>query len=569
MATLSFAVVSGVLGLAGLLYCGTAVAASRTDEPGTTFLSVALAVLGVGTLAGSVVRIGALRPELVEAWWAVPMIGIALGAVPWLLFVLHYTGNGAILTRGRVAVGSALPLLAVVAGTVQISVPSLQMGPTAAVFDVLASVISIYLLFVFVGTSILLLYATYSYESIRFRNGLSLWLPFGAPVILTTVFPNTVGDGLGVPMTAGLTLGAASVLLAVRVYDAFETTPAAGRFGRRRLADEIRDPVAFLDADGDVIETNDAFERAFEVSEDAVVGNPLPAAVGATLSDLLSVDSIELITDDGRRQFAPRITDLTDHHGRSRGTIVVLPDITEQKLREQRLAVLNRVVRHNLRNELNTVRGFAREIGNDGVPDDVAADNIVGAADNLITLGERAREAAQLLDHEQTTTEVDLGTMVSKVAGDLYDETANLTVETDVPEEARVETDPELLRRSLAHLAQNAVVHNDTDSPRVELRVRTDGAGTHPVEIAVIDNGPGIPGHEWTAIEEGEETPLEHGSGLGLWAVRWAVTRLGGELSYEPNEPRGSVVRLSLPVDGDRAPGLATEPTAEVLTERA
>ncbi|MFB6177245.1 MAG: PAS domain-containing protein, partial [Halobaculum sp.] len=350
MASPSSLVVSGVLALAGLLYCGTALAAFRTDEPGTTFLSVALAVLGLGTLGGTLVRFESLLPSIVQSWWTIPTVGLALGAVPWLLFALHYTGNGAVLSRRRIAVGSALPLFAVFAGLLQVAVPSLQMGPTAAVFEFLTSLIAVYLLFVFVGTSILLLYATYSYGSIRFRNGVSLWLPFGAPVLLVTVFPNPMGDGLAVPTTVGLTLGAAGVLLAVRVYDAFETTPAAGRFGRRRLADEIRDPVAFLDADGDVIETNDAFERAFEVSEAAVTGNPLPAAIGATLADLLATDSIELITDDGRRQFAPRVTDLTDHHGRSRGTIVVLPDITEQKLREQRLAVLNRVVRHNLRN---------------------------------------------------------------------------------------------------------------------------------------------------------------------------------------------------------------------------
>lgn len=43
------------------------------------------------------------------------------------------------------------------------------------------------------------------------------------------------------------------------------------------------------------------------------------------------------------------------------------------------------------------------------------------------------------------------------------------------------------------------------------------------------------------------ETQLEHASGLGLWLVRWTVSLSGGDLSFGENEPRGSVVTLSLP----------------------
>jgi signal transduction histidine kinase len=568
MAPLLVVVGFGMLALAGCCYCVTGVSAYRTAEPGTSTLSAALLLLGFGTVSGAAARFQPWSTGLADVWFVAPTFALTVGVVPWLLFALHYTGNGGMLTRSRIAVGSALPVVAIVAAVVQVSVPALQMGPTGTVLQVISSLLLVYMLFVFAAATLLLLYATYSYDTIRFRNGVSLWLPFGAPLLLVSVFPTTMGLSIGIPLLVGLCVGAVGVTLAVTVYDAFDTTPAAGRFGRRRLADEIRDPVAFLDAGGDVIETNDAFEEQFEVTESEATGHPLPALVGATLSDLVSTDSIELITDEGRRQFAPRVTELTDHHERNRGTIVLLPDITDQKLREQRLAVLNRVVRHNLRNELSVVRGFAQEIGGDGVPDDVAVDNIVDAADNLITLGERAREAAQLLDHEPGTKRIDLADFVAEIAGDLYDERANLTVETDVPDDAEIETDPELLYRTLSHLAHNAVVHNDADEPRVELSVTMDRDGVYPVEVAVIDNGPGIPSHEWTAIEQGEETPLEHGSGLGLWAVRWAVTRLGGELIYESNEPRGSIVRVRVPVVEDREPSVATEPTASALVEQ-
>jgi sensor histidine kinase regulating citrate/malate metabolism len=69
------------------------------------------------------------------------------------------------------------------------------------------------------------------------------------------------------------------------------------------------------------------------------------------------------------------------------------------------------------------------------------------------------------------------------------------------------------------------------------------------LSIAVADNGPGIPDHEQQVLEAGEESALEHGSGLGLWAVHWGVTRMGGDLAFAENDPRGSIVTVSIPVE--------------------
>lgn len=545
----------------GLWYAIGTVAAFRSDEAGTDTLGAATLLVTFGAVAAVVVTATAGTDDLVTG---VIAAGVVTAAVPWVVFVLQYTGNGELASWPSVSV-AAVPPVILAAGSLVGATAGLQglVGSPATAAVASVAVLGTFLLVV--GGTALHLYSSLAYDSVRFSSGVVLWLPVGAPLLGLSLAGATPAP----TVTVGLAVfvGGVAVAAGTTVFDVFDTTPAAGRYGRRRLADEITDPVAFLDADGDLIETNDAFQRQFEVRETAVTGDPLPAVIGATLSELVGTDSVELITDEGRRQFAPRVSQLCDHRDRVRGTIVVLADITDQKLREQRLSVLNRVVRHNLRNELSVVRGFAQEIGNDGVSDDLAADRIVEASDNLITLGERAREAARLLDHDPETREVDLGAFVSEIAADLHEETADLTVETEVPPDARIETDPELLYRSLEHLAQNAVVHNDTDAPRVVVSVVTDRQGAYPVEVTVRDNGPGIPAHEWTAIEEGQETPLEHGSGLGLWAVRWAVTRLGGELRYEPNEPRGSVVRLRLPVADEVQPSVTADPTVETAVE--
>jgi signal transduction histidine kinase len=95
-------------------------------------------------------------------------------------------------------------------------------------------------------------------------------------------------------------------------------------------------------------------------------------------------------------------------------------------------------------------------------------------------------------------------------------------------------------------LGENAAVHNDADDP--EVTVRATGGGATPLQMTVTDNGPGIPEHELTPIRAGEETDLEHGSGLGLWLVEWGVAALDGRLSFEADDG-GTRVTIQLPAE--------------------
>jgi len=75
-----------------------------------------------------------------------------------------------------------------------------------------------------------------------------------------------------------------------------------------------------------------------------------------------------------------------------------------------------------------------------------------------------------------------------------------------------------------------------------------EGDAPKTVEVHVCDDGPGIQSMEIDALEDRREiTELAHGSGLGLWVMKWFVDTVDGELRIDTREPRGTEVTFVLP----------------------
>ena len=217
-------------------------------------------------------------------------------------------------------------------------------------------------------------------------------------------------------------------------------------------------------------------------------------------------------------------------------TISVQRDVTERKRREQRLEVFNRILRHNLRNQLDVIKSHA-----EAVPDRASGDHverIVAAVDELAGIGRRAREVDRILSTEGALSDVDISRTLRKTVERL-EPTDSVSLTTELPEETRLRTDEETLRMAVESALENAVEHAaSTVTVAVEDR---------PGEcvITVADDGPGILEDELLPIEAQTETRLQHGSGLGLWQLRWCVDALNGDLSFE-TEP-GTTVRIAVP----------------------
>ena len=214
------------------------------------------------------------------------------------------------------------------------------------------------------------------------------------------------------------------------------------------------------------------------------------------------------------------------------------------------------MLRHNLRNQLNVVHGWAEYIAATG-PEEYArpARRVTETAEELLALSEKTQAMiATATARHGDPVPVSVPTCVDSLAASARSEHPEVTIESEVPPGVTVLLpDESLLDVALWNLVENAILHNDAAEPRV--RVTVESVDESPtVRVSVADNGPGIDEMEQQVLREGSETPLHHGSGLGLWLVYWSVTAAGGEVTFETNDPRGSVVSFTLPAATESRP---------------
>ncbi|MFD1567854.1 ATP-binding protein [Halolamina litorea] len=229
--------------------------------------------------------------------------------------------------------------------------------------------------------------------------------------------------------------------------------------------------------------------------------------------------------------------------------VAEIEDITEYRAREQRLRLLSRIVRHNLRNRANVLMGYAdrisRAIEDEALEEEI--ETIMDVTTEVGTLSDSVRQLEEIAEPDATErTIVDLGELVAPVVADFREEYPEVDLSYEASPGVHVVAD-QGLEYAIEHAIENAIVHNDQATPTVSVSVSED-TGRKNGKVQVRDNGPPIPESEIRVLEaDVESSSTYHGSGVGLWIIQWCVDSLGGELRFGENEPRGNVLDVFLP----------------------
>ncbi|MDS0477106.1 PAS domain S-box protein [Natrinema sp. 1APR25-10V2] len=371
---------------------------------------------------------------------------------------------------------------------------------------------------------------------------------------------NYVDDVISVPVTPTILNARIKNLLRTR---AISIQSASSRQRFDSLVRTTSSAILFLAMDGTIEFANSATETLFGYENDELIGSPITQLIP---------DRLQAAAEEGIQNYENKISqgvtgatlESIGQHKNGHEIPIrlsygwfeldeetyltgIVHEISDIKKRETRLQVLNRVLRHDIRNDMNLILGHAQLLKDGAAKPDSHIDTILSVVDDVIKLSEQARELDQLFESEQNARKsVDICSLIEAKSVEFREAYPGTTIDTAFPDGKELYAEAiNLIESVIDNLIENAIEHNDTDTPELTITL-SQVMEDEMVSIKIVDNGPGLSQADIDVIETGTETALEHASGLGLWLVNWIVTESGGYVHFSENDPRGSCIQILL-----------------------
>lgn len=207
----------------------------------------------------------------------------------------------------------------------------------------------------------------------------------------------------------------------------------------------------------------------------------------------------------------------------------------------QLVDVFSRILRHNLRNNMTVVQGQIEMLVDEIDDPTLEQEDLTAPINELLSLTEKAREIDAVVRTEFEMEHISIVSLLQDSISELEETYPTATIALEAPADATVLALP-TLETALHELLENAVKHAG-DNPTCAVSVETE---SDRILITVSDDGPGLSKQERRVFEEAEETPLVHGSGLGLWMVDWVIRSHDSTVDVSTTE-HGTTLTVSIP----------------------
>jgi two-component system, OmpR family, phosphate regulon sensor histidine kinase PhoR len=328
----------------------------------------------------------------------------------------------------------------------------------------------------------------------------------------------------------------------------------------------VADGIVAVDRDERIVLWNPAAERITGVPSEEAMSRTVPEVLQRELrseSEGVSGDRLVPIRR-GDNEVWLSLTEavMRDPAGETAGRIFAFRDISAERVVDQMRSDFVSTVSHELRAPLTSIYGFAATLLREDVQFEederkVFLTYIESEAQRLTTIVDKLLSVARLDagDLQLELAPIDLRSLVSEVVDaareDVGGENHEFVLELpDAPLPAR--TDSDKLRQILSNLVDNAVRFSPAGG-----RV-TIGASRRAdtIVLTVADQGVGIPVAEQERIfskfyRVGDAQT--GGTGVGLFIAQGLVSALGGRITVQSAEGRGSSFVVELPArDSER-----------------
>jgi PAS domain S-box-containing protein len=347
----------------------------------------------------------------------------------------------------------------------------------------------------------------------------------------------------------------------------------------RRLVDSNIIGICIFDLNRRITEANDAFLCIVGYNRDDVISGRM-SFTGLTppewaeaderlLAELASTESWKPSEKDFLRKDGSRVPVLvggaTFGELRHQGVAFVV-DLSDRKRAEAELMHANRVatmgqlaasIAHEvnqplaalLMNAETAVRWLAHQPPNLEKAKPLI-DDIIGDGERAADIVSRIRDFSKKAPTQKEYLEINEAILeimeLTRVAMSEHCVSVKMRLSEGLP---RIRGDRVQLQQVILNLIMNAIeaVREVSEGSR-ELLISTSEPEAGGVLVAVSDSGPGLPPANLARIFEAFYTTKANGLGMGLSICRSIVEAHGGRLWATPNEPRGAVFCLMLPI---------------------
>ena len=330
----------------------------------------------------------------------------------------------------------------------------------------------------------------------------------------------------------------------------------------REIVDNSPDSILLLDMNGVITYVNDVSSKTGGYSKEEQIGKHIskvgffyPGDIPKYLNLVRQVLSgkeysaleMRYKHKNGEERIAQVSASAVRLGGKVQGLQAVWRDVTEEHEKDHKISelndilkILNKIMRHDLQNDLSVVQGNIDNYLEYHKPENVEEllKEIGEASERGRSLIDQMRDLEMAVSTGEELEPLDTCEEIKKVAK-AFEE-----LDVEITGCVKILAD-KAFSSVVANIFRNAIKHGGAKHVRVLFG--TDG---NLVVVKFADDGKGIPDEiKDKLFQEGAKFGETGNTGLGLYIIRKTIERYGGSVSVEDNEPSGAVFVLKIPKD--------------------
>jgi len=202
------------------------------------------------------------------------------------------------------------------------------------------------------------------------------------------------------------------------------------------------------------------------------------------------------------------------------------------------LVVINKVLRHDLSEKFNNIKYDLELLHKDPSQLDKITEG-QKAAESGLALVEEMKELEEMIKADETRKEVDLYALMNEITSKYN----NSGVKFEIIGQGKAYTD-QALRAVTENIITNALKNGKTETIVIQIEEVLGG-----IQLKIVDDGLGISeeNKEILISEDGEMSKTPNRQGLSLFIISQTISRYGGKVWIEDNEPQGTIISIYLP----------------------